>query len=181
MKRLKMSKNNMDENYKDAISLWRLRVRIKRGQLKELKDVSSEKVVAQIIDWMNELRDGGDLGIIDTGKIGKCNKEAVIMSPRCPYCDEEVAWDKFKEIWICDTHGKFDHIEGVSPEIKTDDGQMDHIDRDSLRKIYNNAMGIRYSIKLGNCSFQKDERKRVIAGLDEIMNLINLPNLYKVI
>jgi len=40
-----------------------LRVKIKRGQINELKNLSGEKVVAQIIKWMDKLRDKNTLEI----------------------------------------------------------------------------------------------------------------------
>jgi len=49
-------------NFDDNTKLHQLRVRIKRGQLKEFKDIPhSDKVVGIIIDWMNKLRDGKDI------------------------------------------------------------------------------------------------------------------------
>ena len=38
-------------------SLKELRIKIKRGQIRELKGLSGEKTVAQIIKWMDEMRD----------------------------------------------------------------------------------------------------------------------------
>lgn len=46
---------------------------------------------------------------------GSAKKKTPILKDCCPYCKNPMAWEQFKEIWVCREHGRFDVSEAVKP------------------------------------------------------------------